>query len=424
MMAPRRLPGLLRQLSIPLLTLAVPLGFAWWAFPNELAPLRAAGIVAGWLGGGLLMVSLLLMLREPRLADWLGGLERMYRWHHTTGVLAYVLLLIHPLALAANGLATSPDFAWQTLSVFDGDWPVWTGWLGLLVLMIGLAAAFSKKLSYGLWRWLHAGLALGVLLGLIHLVLLGIDEPVLPIIAVVALIVGWRALRGDLGLAARPYIVAEVQPLTEQSVEIALRPLGHPLAVAPGQFLLVAFHDGPNYRSCGEFHPFTVSSVERGDVLRIAVKALGDCTRQMLTMPRGVAARIIGGFDSVFAHHRAAPQLWVAGGIGITPFIGLLRAGPVPAPTTLLYLYRHETDAAFLDELKACAAADPRLTLQLEATGDGLPDLKRLLPPAGQLSGVECYLCGPPGLIKALRRVLRGRGVTARQLHSEKYEFR
>ena len=424
MMAPRRLPGLLRWLSIPLLTLAVPLGFAWWAFPNELAPLRAAGIVAGWLGGGLLMVSLLLMLREPRLADWLGGLERMYRWHHTTGVLAYVLLLIHPLALAANGLATSPSFAWQTLSAFDGGWPVWTGWLGLVVLMIGLATAFSKKLSYGVWRWLHAGLAIGVLLGLIHLVLLGIDEPVLPIIAVVALIVGWRALRGDLGLAARPYIVAEVQPLTEQSVEIALRPLGQPLNVAPGQFLLVAFYRGPNYRGCGEFHPFTVSSVERGDMLRIAVKALGDCTRQMLTMPRGVAARIIGGFDSVFAHHRAAPQLWVAGGIGITPFIGLLRAGPVPAPTTLLYLYRHDSDAAFLDELKACAAADPRLTLQLEATGDALPDLKRLLPQAGQLSGVECYLCGPPGLIKGARSVLRRRGVTARQLHSEKYEFR
>lgn len=424
MMAPRRLPDLLRRSSIPLLTLTVPLGFAWWAFPSGLAPLRAAGIVAGWLGGGLLMVSLLLMLREPRLAHWLGGLERMYRWHHTTGVLAYVLLLIHPLALAANGLATSPSFAWQTLSAFDGGWPVWTGWLGLLLLMIGLATSFSRKLSYGLWRWLHAGLAIGVLLGLIHLVLLGIDEPVLPIIAVMALIVGWRALRGDLGLAARPYLVAEVQPLTEQSVEIALRPLGHPLTVAPGQFLLVAFDRGPNYRGCGEFHPFTVSSVEREDVLRIAVKALGDCTRQMLSMERGVAARIMGGFDSVFAHHGKASQLWVAGGIGVTPFIGLLRAGPLPAPTTLLYLYRSETDAAFLHELEACAAADPNLTLRLQATGDALPDLKRLLPEATLPPGVECYLCGPPGLIKALRAALRARGVATQQIHSETYEFR
>jgi predicted ferric reductase len=51
-----------------------------------------------------------------------------------------------------------------------------------------LAATFSRCLSYGVWRWLHAGLAVGVLLGLLHLVLLAIDEPVLPIITVVALI--------------------------------------------------------------------------------------------------------------------------------------------------------------------------------------------------------------------------------------------
>jgi hypothetical protein len=43
------------------------------------------------------------MLRELRLARWLGGLERMYRWHYRTGVVAYVLLLVHPLTLATDG---------------------------------------------------------------------------------------------------------------------------------------------------------------------------------------------------------------------------------------------------------------------------------------------------------------------------------
>ena len=259
----------LRYLSIPLLTAAVPAGFALWAFPEGLAPIRMVGIVIGWVGCGLLLVSLLLMLREPRLARWLGGLERMYRWHHRTGVVAYVLLLVHPLALAANGLSTSPAFAWETLSAFDEGWPVWSGWLGLLVLMLGLAATFSRRLSYGVWRWLHAGLAVGVLLGLVHLVLLGIDEPVLPIIAVVALILAWRALRGDLGLAARPYIVISARSIADSAVEIALRPVGDPLAVSTGQFVLVAFFAGPTYRGCGEFHPFTVTSIDRDQVLRV-----------------------------------------------------------------------------------------------------------------------------------------------------------
>ena len=418
------LTSALSYLSIPLLTAAVPAGFALWAFPEGLAPIRMVGIVIGWVGCGLLLVSLLLMLREPRLARWLGGLERMYRWHHRTGVVAYVLLLVHPLALAANGLSASPAFAWETLSAFYQGWPVWSGWLGLLVLMLGLAASFIRRLSYGVWRWLHAGLAVGVLLGLVHLVLLGIDEPVLPIIAVVALILAWRALRGDLGLAARPYIVISARSIADGAVEIALRPLGDPLAVSTGQFVLVAFFAGPTYRGCGEFHPFTVSSIDCDQVLRVGVKALGDCTRRIQSIEKDVAARVMGGFGSFLVDRKAAHQFWVAGGIGVTPFIGLLRSGPVGTATTLVYLYRNEADAAFLPELRAIAASDPLLSLQGVATGETLPDLKRLLPDARRLSGTECYLCGPPGLIASLKSALRARGVAARNIHYENFEFR
>jgi len=414
----------LSQLSIPLLAVAVPTGFVVWAFPEGLAPVRAAGIVVGWLGTGLLLVSLVLMLREPRLARWLGGLERMYRWHHGTGVVAYVLLLLHPLALAANGLWTSPAVAWATLSPLDEGWPVWSGWLGLLALMLGLAVSFNRSIPYGVWRWLHAALAIGVLLGLGHLVLLGIDEPVLPIMAAVALILSWRVLRGDLGLAARPYLVSSVRQIAAGAVEIALRPLGDPLEVGAGQFVLVALHAGPNYRGCGEFHPFTVSAIDPDGVLHVGVKALGDCTRRMLAAEPGVAARVTGGFGGLLAERTAAPQLWVAGGIGVTPFVAILNAGPLRAPTTLLYLFGRADAAAYLPELHASAAADPLLSLQAVATGDDLADLDRVLPCAAQLSGVDCYLCGPPGLIEALKPALRARGVTAQHIHYENFEFR
>jgi predicted ferric reductase len=419
----------LRFLSIPLLTAAVPFGFALWAFPVGLAPLRTLAIVVGWVGCGLLLVSLLLMLREPRLARWLGGLERMYRWHHGTGVVAYVFLLVHPLALGANGLSNSPAFAWQALSPFNEGWPVWCGWLGLLGLMLGLVATFMQSLRYSTWRWLHAGLGVAVLLGLGHLLLLGIEEPVLPIIAVAALLLGWRALRGNWGLAARPYIVSSVDRIAEGTVEIALRPLADPLAVTAGQFVLAAFFSGPVYRGCAEFHPFTASSIDREHVLSVGVKAIGDCTRRMQSIETGVTARVIGGFGTFLADRPAAPEMWVAGGIGVTPFIGLLRSGHLSNPTTFLYLYRSGTDGAdgaFLPELRAIAASDPQLSLQAVETGNAhaKPDLERLLPDAQRLSGAECYLCGPPGLVAALKRALRARGVAARQIHFENFEFR
>ncbi len=414
----------LRWLSLPLLTLAVPAGFTFWAFPEGLSPVRTVAIVIGWIGCGLLLVNLLLMLREPRLAGWLGGLERMYLWHHRTGVAAYVLLLAHPLLLATDGLADSPTVAWQTLAPLDESWPVWSGWLALVLLMLGLAVTFLRRMPYRAWRWLHAALGAAVLLGLYHLILLGIDEPVLPILAIAALILGWRAVRGDWGLAAQPYVVASARRVAEGTVEIALRPLADPLAVAPGQFILVAFFAGPNFRGCGEFHPFTVSSIGRDHMLHIGVRALGDCTRRIQSIQPGVAARVMGAFGNFLAERTSAPQLWVAGGIGVTPFLGVLRAGGISAPTTLLYLNRSETDAAFLPELRAIAAATPLLSLLAVATGSALPDLEHLLPEAQHLAGCECYLCGPPGLVAALKRVLRQRGITARHIHFENFEFR
>jgi predicted ferric reductase len=137
--------------------------------------------------------------------------------------------------------------------------------------MLGLAVTFIRRIPYRAWRWLHAMLGAAVLVGLYHLILLGIEEPVLPILAVTALILGWRAVRGDWGLAARPYVVASARRIAEDVVEIALRPLADPIMVVPGQFVLVAFFEGPNFRGCGEFHPFTVSSISGDHLLRIGI---------------------------------------------------------------------------------------------------------------------------------------------------------
>ena len=104
--------------------------------------------------------------------------------------------------------------------------------------------------------------------------------------------------------------------------------------------------------------------------------------------------------------------------------MALLNAGPLLHPTRLLYLYRSEADAAFLPELRATAASDPKFTLHAVETGDDVPDLGPLLPTAGELSRAECYLCGPPGLVAALKSALAARGVTAQHVHYENFEFR
>lgn len=413
------------RLGAPAVALAPPLALVWWALPESLPLGRSIAIVSAWAGTGSLVASLLLMLREPRLARLLGGLETSYRWHHRSGVLAYLLLLIHPLALAADGWIESPRLAAQVLAPWAHSWPVWLGWAALGLLMAGLASTFAPRLPYRVWRRFHLLLGLAVVLGFGHVyALLGEVGPVVALIAVGILALGWRLIVSDLGVGALPYRVTTVANRATGMIEASLAPCGAALAVSPGQFILAAFGDGPHYHGCGEYHPFTVSNIGANDQLQVTVKALGPCSRRLQALEPGVLVRLQGPFGRFLGDISAAPQLWIAGGVGITPFIAALRAGPRIRDTTLIYLHRSAADAAFVDELIALAAEDPRFEVVTEASGDQAPDVAPLFARVSHLAEREAHLCGPPAMVDTFIAHLRECGIPPRAIHFERFDFR
>jgi len=414
-----------RRWAAPALVLLPTFAVVWWAFPEGLPLWRGVSIVTAWAGMTLLVMSLVLMIREPRFARLLGGLEASYRWHHRSGVIAYVLILCHPLALAVNGWMESPQFAWASVVPWAQSWPVWLGWVALVLLMFGLATTFALHLRYRRWRALHFSLGLGVMLGLAHVyVLLGGFVPLLLLMGVGIAALGWRIVASDLGARAQPYRVTEVHVRAAGMVETTLVPCASALAVVPGQFVLAAFGDGPHFSGNREYHPFTVSSVEADGRLRIAVKALGPCSQQIQSVEPGVMVRLQGPFGTFLAEVSGKPQLWVAGGIGITPFMAALRAGPCKHATTLIYLYRSAADAAFVEELQALAAADDRFELRAVATGSGLPDFEALLVAVHDLASREVHICGPAPMVNALSPHLQRAGLRANAIHYESFDFR
>jgi len=349
----------------------------------------------------------------------------MYRWHHRGGVAAYCLLLIHPLALAAERWSDSPQGAWLVLAPWAQSWPISIGWIALAMLMLGLASTFAVHLPYRRWRRLHMLLGAAVVLGLLHgQVIVAQPSPLLGLLAVTAIVLGWRLLLGDRGLAAFPYRVERVEPRAPGLVELTLAPSSTPLAALPGQFVLVAFHEGPGYRGCREFHPFTLSEIHRSGIVRLGVKALGPCTARMQQVPVGTAVRLQGPFGTFRPGAASAPQLWIAGGIGIAPFIAALRAGPCLVSTTLLYFFRAQMDGAYIEELEARAASDSRFELFAVASGGTMPDLTQPLDRVTRLGERQMFVCGPHGMMQVVRAELLKRGVHRDSIHSEIFDFR
>lgn len=414
----------LRAWFIPALATTLMLFPAWWAFPRGLGLLRSWSILSGWLACGLLLASLLLMIREPRLDEWLGGLQRMYLWHHRTGLIAYLLLLTHPLALAASVWHESPSTAWAGISPWTGGAAVMTGWASLLLMMAGLAVTFTPRIPYTAWRRLHHLLSASIVAGAVHLLQLGLPPALLWVPTLAMLFLFWRFLRADRGLGALPYIVVGATRLAGATTEVRLRPLAHALQAREGQFVLAAFLDGGHYHGCREYHPFTVSSTDQDGAVVLAIKALGDCTKALQSVEAGVSVRLQGPFGTFLDREPEAPGLWIAGGIGITPFIAVLRRRTLRFPVRLLYLYRTHDEALYLDELEGLARENPLSRIERLETGDGTPDLRAILPAAQALHGVECYICGPMTMAATATALLRERGVVPGNIHFEQFDFR
>jgi ferredoxin-NADP reductase len=157
--------------------------------------------------------------------------------------------------------------------------------------------------------------------------------------------------------------------------------------------------------------------------------------RVLQSMPLGTPVRIEGPFGDLRLHHADRPAVVLTGGIGITPFRSILveamRGGGLPYPVVVLYANRRPQDAAFLDELRALAGQDVKLTFvptmsALDASDpwDGerghidVPMIKRHLQ-AG--SSAIYYLTGPPAMVGGLRTMLVGSGVDEDDIRTEEF---
>ncbi len=220
------------------------------------------------------------------------------------------------------------------------------------------------------------------------------------------------------------FTIEVVNPL-ERATEIVLKPTGKMLDFRPGQFAFVEVQ-GKNWN---EPHLFSISSAPGEDRLRFTVKVLGDWTRKLRSelQPGGVAL-VRGPYGRFDCSRAGKQQVWVAGGIGVTPFLSTLRAMKPDDDRTVSFIYatRNERDAIFLDELKTRSAelGNVELIALFSELGEfaRVEIMKEKLRDA--LTNYDYFLCGPKAMIERIVAELRKMGVPRVRIHTEAFEFR
>src|SRR5262249_194321 len=119
-----------------------------------------------------------------------------------------------------------------------------------------------------------------------------------------------------------------------------------------------------------EWHPFTISSVPGDSSLSITVKSLGSYTGNMIKLlsgQSGVPAMVEGAYGRFsFRNFSNLNQIWVAGGIGITPFLSMAHdLGEGQCSVDLYYSVKTEAELIDIEKLREWVVDRPGQRLRV-----------------------------------------------------------
>jgi predicted ferric reductase len=164
-------------------------------------------------------------------------------------------------------------------------------------------------------------------------------------------------------------------------------------------------------------------------VLRVTIKASGDFTRHLFSNLQAGMDAVIEGAHGMFDYKTGGQkQIWVAGGIGVTPFLSFIRDmdGNLAHDVDFYYTVRHREEAIFMDEIEAAAKKNPRLKAHIRfSSKDGSLTVDEIVKNAGgSISGHHVYMCGPLPMVQAFEEKFLEMKVPAANIHYEEFNFR
>ena len=383
----------------------------------------ALGLFVGSAAIVLMAWSFVLAVRLRWLEPIFGGLDRVYRAHRWTGALAVAAMVLHT--------SLEPEVEGGIRGAPEGVAEAATDLAGAAETMIYVLVALTvvRWFPYRFWRLTHKLLGIPFAVACWHVFTAektyantdpwGLWFNGIMVAGLVAFVV--RVVGRDALLRGVRYRVVRAEP-TATTTELVLEPAGRPLDYEAGQFAFVKLQA----RGMSEPHAFTIASHPSERHLRFFVRELGDWSRRLRVGDWAGTDVIVEG---PYGHFRptdptASHTVWLAGGVGITPFLAALGGlEPGPDRPTLVYAVRDRLGATAIEVLQR-ADAEGRIDLRVHASAEGGRLTAEVF--AGYLpddaGDTHVAMCGPSGLIAEMAAVARAAGV--RHVETEDFDIR
>ena len=336
-------------------------------------------------------LTFFLSIRSKRIESWFNGLDTLYVVHKWLAISSLLLVFLHAFLK----------------QIYSGGYETLGGKIGsiseyLFVILIVIALV-GKRLNYENWRIFHRLLLIPFVIGVYHMFL---SSPVnLLSFSTISL---WMGAVVVVGVASSFYMlvlyrtvafkhkgkITGIKYLGNSVLELEMT-LNKPMKMVEGQYaFLRIFQKGIESAP----HPFSISGKSENK-LYITIKALGDYTTQLVKEVQcGSLVSLDGPFGHMDFNAGKAKQVWVAGGVGITPFISYLRSTEPNVKVNLYYSYRGEKEGMYKEFLKQAQSSNPNLTIKfVDTTISGRINIDEII--ADEETTV--YMCGPQKMIES-----------------------
>ncbi len=410
------------------------------------------GRITGLVGLVMYALNLVYATRLRFLEYLFGGLNRVYIAHHLLGGLALIFLSFHPLFLALryvntslkeaallllpNGLApVSALFDQQSLfhAIVLEQWAIFLGIVAFWGMVGLLLVTFFIKIPYRVWLFTHKFLGVAFFLAGLHVLFITSDTStnatmryyILTLTAIGLVAYIYRTLVGRILIRQYKYSVDDVKIVAGNVTQLIMRPIKDQMMYKPGQFVFIRFRNAGTKLS-KEWHPFSISSGTKDGYLQLSVKGLGDYTNMLTQIRPGAIADIEGAYGRFsYNNFKNLNQIWVAGGIGITPFLSMARSLPDSGYRIDLY-YSVKTASELIDwndiyNLAMAKNGNFRVIPYVADQQQGFLDANYIEKTSGGLQGKDIFICGPPPMMLSLRKQFKSKGVPGTSLHSEEF---
>ncbi|KKP39920.1 hypothetical protein A2229_00370 [Candidatus Peregrinibacteria bacterium RIFOXYA2_FULL_33_7] len=355
------------------------------------------------------------------------GLDKIIKFQKKFSLIVTFFITLHPLFFIISSKNITafliPDF--QVLPLALGI----TAFYILIIIM--LASTFYKRISYLVWQYLHVLTYILFFFAFYHAVNWGSDSEniifkIIYSILFIAIIIGliYRTQYKIKKRHSGKFFVKEIQQETKDTFSLFLTQ-EKTFKFQAGQFCFLRLNKDKLYAR----HPFTIASSPTEKNLRFTIKLAGRFTRFAQNLKKGEEVLLDGPFGIFTKKDNRKDLIFIAGGVGITPFLSLIKDNlDHNQKITLLYGSKTKDNIIFKDELDKIQKPWFQKIYVLSQENENVSNVekgyitKKLIQkyvknPTNSLF----YICGPESMKNSVKKALKEMKVPKKNIFIEDF---